>query len=353
MEFKRLYQKYSGMREPAFTLTVNQKSLHSCEDARLETLECELTCRSRAGMLLVQAALNPAGVHGAAWLDAFQPGAACALSVGYGTEKTCVFTGTVFETSWEDPLGGECLRLEAICMDACGLLSCSSMADAGAARTMTQLVNTILGQPACRGLAKTVKRFPADWDLPVYRCGDSDFAVLRAAAEFACYEFYIYASELYFGPPRQNKEVSVAFSGIDGLISLKRRRTLAGQCASVTVTGADDTGTRISYAKKRSQDGGFGAGSVKKALSGTMFQPEAAVHTMAQAQYLAGARMAKREHEGNLLSGRCVGLPEIRPGRFLSLSGLSAPVNGKYYVVSVRHRMDETGFETSFEAEGI
>jgi len=93
MEFKRLYQKYSGMREPAFTLTVNQKSLHSCEDARLEALECELTCRSRAGMLLVQAALNPAGVHGAAWLDAFQPGAACArLRCG---KNLCVYRDRV------------------------------------------------------------------------------------------------------------------------------------------------------------------------------------------------------------------------------------------------------------------
>ena len=51
------------------------------------------------------------------------------------------------------------------------------------------------------------------------------------------------------------------------------------------------------------------------------------------------------------LLGQGTGLPELRPGRFVKVSGLSQPLNGSYYVHTVRHTLDETGFETNFEAE--
>ena len=86
-------------------------------------------------------------------------------------------------------------------------------------------------------------------------------------------------------------------------------------------------------------------------LSGDIHQPEPFARTMAQAQYLSQARMARRQHRAGGLSGHCVGLPELRPGRFLAVSNLSRPLNGTYYVHTVRHVLDETGFETWFEAE--
>lgn len=353
MDFSQLYQQYGGLREPGYTLTVDGAELTPGRDARLLGLACELTCSLRAGFLWLEAALDPDGEQGGAWLDAFQLGAVCALSLGYGAARTEVFRGFVYDVSRSDPLRGGDVGLEAVCLDARGALMLSSRADAGAGRTLSQLVGGILEQSCCTRLAgtRTVADPPEGWDLPARRLGESDYEVVCAAARLLCYEFYAFADGLYFGPPRPDSSPCLSFDGPNGLIELRRRRTLAGQCAAVAVSGADGRGQRVYARHSRARDSGFGAGQMAQALSLDLHQPVDAVRTMAQAQYLAQARMEERQRRTGGVSGRCAGLPELRPGRFVALSGLDRETNGPYYVRTVRHTLDEQGFETFFEAE--
>lgn len=353
MKFSSLCESHGAMREPSYVLKVDGTALEAGEDARLLCAECELTCTRQAGVLELRAALNPNQEQGAAWLDALRPGAACSFSIGYGDSPAEVFCGFLYDVLWGDPLGGNTMLLEAVCLDVRGRLMLSACADAGARRTLSQLVNEILGQDCCTKLVskRTIDPPPEDWDLPVQRLGPSDYDVICAAADFLCYEFYAFANELYFGAPRPESEAMVTFDGSNGLMRLQRRRTLAGQCAAVAVSGTDDSGARIYSRQAREPDSGFGADKISGVLSGSLHQPEAFVRTMAQAQYLAQARMEWRQHRAGGLSGHGVGLPELRPGRFIEVSGLSEPLNGTYYVHTVRHVLDETGFETWFEAE--
>lgn len=353
MKFSALYETYEAMREPGCRLKVEGTELEPGEGARLLRVECELTAACEAGMLRLEAALNPDGEHGAAWLDAVRPGALCTLALGYGDNLTDVFCGFFYDVVWNDPLNGGTIRLEALCLDVRGRLMLTSCADAGAKRTLSQLVEAVLGQNCCTELAsrRTVSPPPEDWDLPVQRLGASDYSVICGAAEFLCYEFWAFADELYFGPPRPEDSPAVIFDGPNGLTRLARRRTLAGQCAATAVSGADDAGERIYSRQARAGDSGFGTDKMSGVLTGDFHRPEARVRTMAQAQYLSQARMERRQRQAGGLEGQCVGLPELRPGRFIQVSGLSEPVNGTYYVRTVRHVLDETGFQTWLEAE--
>lgn len=242
MKFSDLYQTYDAMREPNYVLKVGGKTLKIGDDARLIRVECQLTSTRQAGVLVLEAALDPKQEHGAAWLDAFQPGAMCSFSVGYGKSLTEVFCGFLYDVLWSDPLQGTILLLEAVFLDVRGRLMLTSCADAGAQRVMSQMIGDILGQSCCGELAKkkTIDPPPEDWDLPALRPGPSDYAILCAAADFLCYEFYAFADELYFGKPRPKTEAVLTFDGPNGLLELKRRRTLAGQCAAVAVGGTDD-----------------------------------------------------------------------------------------------------------------
>lgn len=353
MKFSELYSRYNSMSEPAYTLKVDGTKLEVGQDVRVLQVECELTCKRQAGCLSLRAELDPDGEHGSAWLSAFQAGAACSLSLGYGSDQTEVFCGFLYDVDWDDPLGSGVMGLEAVFLDVRGRLMLSSRADAGVERTVGKMVGAILRQSCCTEMApsSTVNDMPEDWNLPAQRFGGTDFDVVCAAAEFVCYEFYAFAGELYFGKPRPQSSPAVTFDGPNGLISLRRRRTLAGQCAAVAVSGADDTGARIYSRHPRERDSGYGADKMGSVLSNDIHQPEPAVYTMAQAQYLSQARMGERERQAGSLAGRCVGLPEIRPGRFIKAEKMSDPVNGSYYVHTVRHILDETGFETYFEAE--
>lgn len=353
MKFSELYRSYDAMREPCFRLELGGKRLESGTHARLLRAECELTSGRQAGLLCLRSALDPKTEQGAAWLEALRPGAACSFSLGYSGRLARVFCGFVYEAAWDDPLDREVMTVEAVCLDVRGRLMLSSCADAGAKRSAAQLTNHILGQPCCTRLAsrRTVKPPPGDWDLPARRPGSSDYSVVCAAADFLCYEFYAYADELYFGPPRPERAPAVVFDGPNGLLRLSRRRTLAGQYAAVTVGAADDRGERICSRRPRLRDDGFGAEHMADVLTDDLYQPEACVRTMAQAEYLSKARMEQRQRRAGGLWGRGVGLPELRPGRFIQIAGLSGAVNGSHYVHTVRHVLDETGFESRFEAE--
>jgi len=353
MNFSSLYESHQAMREPSCALKVGGKTLETSEDVRLLRVECELTCTRQAGVLTLEAVLNPEKELGTAWLDAFQPGAACSFSIGYGGSPTEVFCGFLYDVLWSDPLDGSVMALEAVCLDVRGRLMLSACADAGASRALSQLVNDILSQSCCTELAakRTIDSPPEDWNLPALRPGPSDYSVVCAAADFLCYEFYAFADELYFGKPRPESNPVVTFDGPNGLLRLDRRRTLAGQCAAIAVSGADDKGERIYSRQAREKDSGFGTEKMSGVLTGDIHQPEAFVRTMAQAQYLSKARMDQRQHHAGGLSGHSVGLPELRPGRFIEVTDLSKPLNGTYYVHTVRHLLDETGFESWFEAE--
>lgn len=348
MKFSELSEKYGSMCEPTFALTVGGEELASGPGARLTRAECVLTSRMEAGSLTLELRLDPEGDAGKVWLAALQPGAEGTFSLGWAGANTKVFSGRLFEMSWDDPLYGGAMAAEAVFLDARGVLGLTSLADAGAERKLSGLVRTLLDAP---GLSCTLGTFPEDWDLPVRRRGLTDLGVLREAAELLCWEFYDFAGEVYFGPPRPESEAVLEYNGPDGLTLLRRRRTLAGQCGGVAVSGADSAGERLWSKTDRTADSGFGTDSMGGVLTGFRHTPEAAVHTMAQAQYLSKARMEAVQHRSGALFGQGVGVPELRPGRFVTVRGLSDAVNGTHYVHTVRHVLDAGGFETSFEAE--
>lgn len=352
MTFKTLYDKYEGLYNPTWTLKVNKKRLNVGEGVELERLECRLTTLPEAGTLTLQAVLDTSADGAQVWLDAVQLGALCTLALGYGGTEQEVFSGFVYDAQWGSPLRCTGMMLELTCMDVRGQLMLSSCSDAGAARTLSQLVKKLLGQSCCTRMAKAqVKDIPKDWDLPFQRTGSTDFEILCSIARFLCFEFYACADTVYFGPARDSSETAVSFDGPNGLIELRRRRSLAGQCAGVAVGGADDKGERIYARQARAADSGFGADQIKSALDLDLFEADPAVRTMAQAQYLAKERMKERQRRSSMLLGRCTGLPELMPGRFVQVTGLSEPFNGSYYLQTVVHTIDDTGFETNFEAE--
>ena len=51
-------------------------------------------------------------------------------------------------------------------------------------------------------------------------------------------------------------------------------------------------------------------------------------------------------------SRTCIGIPQIVPGRSLTIRKLDAWIDGTYEILSVEHRIDENGYTTQFELGG-
>lgn len=348
MKFSKLLETYRPMREPSFSLTVGGNVLDTGPGARILRAECTLTSRMEAGMLVLAGRVDPAGETGKAWLNALQVGAEGSLSLGWNGTDREVFFGLLYETSWSDPLEGGGMEVEAVFLDTKGKLALTSVTELSGERKLSQLVRAALDTS---GAAVTQGTIPPDWDLPVQRWGASCRDILQDAAEFLCWEFYDDCGRLYFGPPRQESDAVLEYDGLTGLSALRRFKTLSGQWGAVAVAGGDDGGERLWSKTERTADSGFGTAQMGSALGGVLYAPEPAVLTMAQAQYLSQARMEDVRRSRGGVEGRGVGVPELRPGRFIRLSGLHEAVNGAYYVHTVRHTLTSAGFETSFEAE--
>lgn len=351
MKFSQLCSKYQYMRQPALGLKVGQQELKLGVGVALTSLVCELTSKPQAGLLRLQLEIDTGSTLGQGWLAALQLGAAGTLSLGYDTDTTQVFHGFLYDISWDYPPKNKVIQVEALFLDIRGKLMLSATATSAA--TLSKLVKALVNHGSGGGMnvSTTVKNPPDSWNLPARQLGESDYDMLCRIAEFLCYECCVWADQFYFGPPRANSTATVTFEGKNGLLHLIRRRTLAGQCASVTVAGSGLSGDAITAEKSRTRDSGYGVGSVSNLLSLPLWQPEPGVTTMAQAKYLAKARMQERQRQSGAINGRCVGLPELLPGRFLAISQASPQVNGAYYIHTVRHILDGTGFETQFEGE--
>lgn len=56
---------------------------------------------------------------------------------------------------------------------------------------------------------------------------------------------------------------------------------------------------------------------------------------------------------GSALRGETLGLPEVQIGRVVELTGLGSEFSGTYYVESASHRIDDSGYTTSFGVRGL
>ena len=75
-----------------------------------------------------------------------------------------------------------------------------------------------------------------------------------------------------------------------------------------------------------------------------------------EAQYRVESLMEEMSYRFGTLECDCIGMPELMPGKFLELKSLGEPVENKFYLVKVVHRMNDIGgFETTIygKASGI
>jgi phage protein D len=71
------------------------------------------------------------------------------------------------------------------------------------------------------------------------------------------------------------------------------------------------------------------------------------VESIEQAELAAKAAFERTRQTRVTGRGELIGLPTLRVGHVVRLGGLSDQVNASYYVTSVTHRVDESGYATT------
>ena len=50
--------------------------------------------------------------------------------------------------------------------------------------------------------------------------------------------------------------------------------------------------------------------------------------------------------------GACIGIPELIPGRYISIDGGDKKTNGRYFITKVKHIFENETYRTEFEIKG-
>ncbi|UUZ94993.1 hypothetical protein LJK87_11075 [Paenibacillus sp. P25] len=186
--------------------------------------------------------------------------------------------------------------------------------------------------------------------------GMSDFKFLEYLALVCNYDFFLVDKSMYFRKPLTATSSVLTLSYGKNLRSFSPDMNIADQVTKVTVRGWDDKQQKpiVSSASEITK---LGSGSkTGKDLLKTQGDFEENIYTnvdsVEEAKAKAEAIMNKRAMKLVSGDGECIGLPEICAGRYIKLDGLGQVFNQSYYIVSSTHRIDSSGYTTSFKVQG-
>lgn len=158
---------------------------------------------------------------------------------------------------------------------------------------------------------------------------------------------------LYFGPSQDLKRNTYELKYGRSLMQFTPNLTTAGQVGKVTVQSWDPVNKKqIKQTVTRSEVGE--AGSFEAKFTGAFGEREEVISnipvtTDAEARELATETLRQNVKEFVKGSGSVIGLPDLRAGSVLMLTGLGERFSGRYFVTSTTHSIGGSGYTTSFQ----
>jgi uncharacterized protein len=152
------------------------------------------------------------------------------------------------------------------------------------------------------------------------------------------------------------KSTYYEFNWGTSLISFSPQLTLSKQVSQVTVRGWDPkTKQTIAVTATPSDLPGGGSGTSGPAAAAANFPNkqevvvDSPVTSAAEARALAVSLLRERAYAFITGSGQVIGVPDLRPGDNVRLSGLGKRFTADYYVKKVEHTLGSSGYLTTFE----
>jgi phage protein D len=158
---------------------------------------------------------------------------------------------------------------------------------------------------------------------------------------------------LYFGPSQQLRDITYRLEWGKSLIHFRPTLTTTNQVSEVTVYGWNRrTKQRIEYTAKLENCKAINPDlhAVARAANRKEVITDRPVHTPQQAKKLAEDILCKQLKEMVEASGATVGLPDLRAGRAMVITGVGERFGGRYFVTETTHTFNDSGYRTTFKA---
>lgn len=343
-KYADLVKKYGQFRVPAMKLKVDGSEL---KNVGVDNISATLSLEAASAVTFTVLGAYDAKKSGfrSDVKSKLKLGAKVSLSLGYGSALTEVFQGFISGVGVNFS-GMPTLSITA--MDARRLMM------EGTSREEVHVVTTYSA-----AFQEVIKRYSAlcsktqvdatdsnEITQIVQRTSDYDFIVGNLAKK-ANREFFILGDTAYFREERKVKKPIVKLTWGESIVSFSRNSLY--QNLKITVIGFDPENKKPITAQvtEKAEEAQKAVGAQHETV---ISDPDA--QEVAKARKRAEKEALERKRKAQRGSVECIGLPELVPGRFVSLAGLDSDLNNDYYIREVRHEFSSDGFITRMEIGG-
>jgi phage protein D len=351
--FNALASKYNHFFAPAFEIKVDGQNL-TLQSVPVSSLRVETTTepKSDSFQFRIENAYDPMKRE-FKWIGSIiDVGKTITIKLGYKDKLEEVFDGYITGLSMDYPNEGQ-PSVTVRGMDRSMFLMRSVKSRVWHNKKVSDVVKEIGG---LHSLSLKVD----DTGTPkptIEQMRTSDFLFLKQLAKDVHHDFFIVGQKLYFRKQNPSASPIVTLSYGQNLASFSCDVDISAQISKVVVRGLDPK-TRAAIEGTSSTIGKIGSNSktgkdIISALSSNAVENVySVVNSQAEAQALANAMLNERAMGLVTGEGECVGIPEMRAGRFVKLAGLGPRFNQPFSMSGVTHNFDNNGYFTTFKVEG-
>lgn len=343
--YAKLVSRYGQFRVPAFQLLIEGKTLP--ESVGVERVEATLSLDGASAVSFTVAGAYDRKSSGflSSVKSMLKLGAKVNLKLGYGSSLTEVFQGYISGVGVDF---SDVPVLSITAMDVRRLMmEGTSREEVHVVTTYSAAFQEIMKRYSALCPSSEVDATDSNEITQIVQRGSDYTFVTENLARKANREFFVLGDKAYFRERAKVKKPILTLSWGEGVLHFSRNSLY--QNLKITVIGFDPDSKEAVKAQvtEKSDE----AQKVVGAQHETVI-PDPDAREVAKAQKRAEKEALERKRQAQTGSVSCVGLPELVPGRFVTLKGLDSDLDRDYYIRQVRHELSSDGFSTTLEIGG-
>ncbi len=379
--YNDLFNSYEEFREPLIEIEVEGEVLKKEDGLAVTRAEIDLTSGYEAGLAEVTLVGAYKGETGAFDISKVKKylllGSMIRISLGYGAVLREVFRGFIARVNFIVPggKGGDVPSIQLTAMDIKGnmmanrhskRLSSKCYSDAvkeviqgnpffgykdGQQKDFTELViDDTPDKPSGDSTSQQGSGQSETDDKRVEMVEESDYEFVVKAAKKYNYEFFAVGKTLYFIQARKNKDILIELSLAEGIKSLNVGYDITGLVGQVEVRNVDpDKGGFIGKSQNINNKISMGNKAKPLVSDQSLVYIDPTADDQDKAGYRAGYLADKAGYSLGSLHAQTVGIPELIPGRFMTIKDSGKPVENDFYLTRVKHVFTRAGYYTELD----
>lgn len=354
-EYETLWKKYNNFEKPSFSVVIDSEKLLDYKGIGINELEITTTCMLESNMaVIVLSGMENEKDLKEVINKLLKIGNKVEIKAGYQDKNELIFYGYLHHFSIQEEEYDYNLIIELICLDVKGLMMSCSSYEFDPAKKISQILNDVIGNKIYKKfyIENEIKDPETSINLTRIIKNETDYELICNLADYFGYEFYVSEKKIYFTKARNDTSSLVKLSKGKGIRKFFMEVNLSGQISKVSTCGISPKGEKLNATESRSQKKRTGDQKLSELLNkdGRYYLNTTADNKEAL-QYMAKKYMQQSESQYGGFHALCIGLPELMPGRFITIESDTKEISGKYYVKTVRHVIRPEGYFTELEGE--